>query len=184
MIAVMSQPFLSLLADIPGATRSFAAGALLFQRDDPVRRVHRVLSGQVHLMRRQADGAAFLLQRAGPGDLVAEASLLSDCYHCDAECLTESVLKSWPLSAVQRLIRQDRHAALAYAAYLAQGLRAARLKAEITSLRRVEDRLDAWLAWNGGTLPEKGGWHHLAGEINVTPEALYREIARRRKAAG
>ena len=94
MMAIMSRRFLSLLAEIPATTRSWPAGALMFQRDDPVRQVHLVISGRVHLLRRQKDGAAFLLQRAGPGDLVAEASLLSDSYHCDAETAEQSVLKS------------------------------------------------------------------------------------------
>jgi hypothetical protein len=40
-------------------------------------------------------------------------------------------------------------------------------------------RLEAWLAWNDGVLPTKGAWKHLAEELGVSPEALYREITRR-----
>jgi hypothetical protein len=45
----------------------------------------------------------------------------------------------------------------------------------------VEARLDAWLALKQGGLPEKGRWRELAECLAVTPEALYREISRRRK---
>jgi hypothetical protein len=55
----------------------------------------------------------------------------------------------------------------------------ARAQVEIVSLKKVSERLDAWLALSGD-LPPKGQWHRLASEIGVTPEALYREIARRR----
>jgi hypothetical protein len=45
-----------------------------------------------------------------------------------------------------------------------------------------DDRLNAWLAWHGG-LPPKGAWRELADELGVTPEALYRALARRRRTA-
>ena len=43
----------------------------------------------------------------------------------------------------------------------------------------VSARLDAWLAWHG-ELPPRGDWKQLADQIGVSPEALYREMARRR----
>ncbi|MBB4189667.1 hypothetical protein GGE07_006363 [Sinorhizobium terangae] len=44
----------------------------------------------------------------------------------------------------------------------------------------VSARLDAWMTWSDGTLPAKGDRRALAEEIGVSPEALYREILRRR----
>ena len=64
--------------------------------------------------------------------------------------------------------------------YLAQELQRSRLRSEILSLKTVAGRLDAWIAWNGRDAPEKGEWKLLASEIGVSPEALYREIAKRR----
>lgn len=63
--------------------------------------------------------------------------------------------------------------------HLSREVRNARQRAEILSLRTVADRLDAWLAENGD-MPEKGLWKNVAEEIGASPEALYREIARRR----
>jgi CRP-like cAMP-binding protein len=63
--------------------------------------------------------------------------------------------------------------------YLAREVQATRLRAEILSLRKVAARLDAWLSLHAGKLPEKGEWKILATQIGVTPEALYRELARR-----
>ena len=73
----------------------------------------------------------------------------------------------------------DRDLAEAWCATLARGVQAARVKAEIRSLPRVADRLDAWLL-EGNTLPQKGRWQDVAAELGVTREALYRELARRR----
>jgi hypothetical protein len=49
------------------------------------------------------------------------------------------------------------------------------------SLKTVAERLDAWLALHDDGLPPKGQRLRVASEIGVTPEALYRELARRRE---
>jgi CRP-like cAMP-binding protein len=64
--------------------------------------------------------------------------------------------------------------------HLAHELQRARLHAEILSIRTVAKRLDAWLATRGGDAPHRGEWKTAANEIGVSPEALYREMARRR----
>lgn len=60
-------------------------------------------------------------------------------------------------------------------------VQAARLRAEIRSLPKVADRLDAWLA-AGNRLPERGQWQDAAAELGVTREAMHRELSRRRRA--
>lgn len=57
-------------------------------------------------------------------------------------------------------------------------VQAQRASIEIMRLRRVSDRLDAWLDLHGE--PEKGEWIRDADQIGVSPPALYRELARRR----
>jgi hypothetical protein len=55
----------------------------------------------------------------------------------------------------------------------------ARVRAEIRSLPKVAERLEAWLR-EGHVLPDKGCWQDVAAELGVSREALYRELARRR----
>lgn len=64
--------------------RHFEGGQHLFHRGDPVTDLHVVLIGSIHLVRHQGDGSALIVQRAGAGSILAEASLYSDRYHCDA----------------------------------------------------------------------------------------------------
>lgn len=180
MIVIMSESFFALLGDIPDHSRTLGAGALLFEQGDVVKHVFRLDKGEIHLMRRQVDGAGFILQRATPGALVAEASLMSDTYHCAAVAIARSRVTFWPRARVRARLSANSKLAEAYAAHLATEVRLARLRAEIASLRRIKDRLDAWLIWHDGVLPERGLWRRVAQEINVTPEALYRELARRR----
>ncbi len=49
------------------------------------------------------------------------------------------------------------------------------------AIRSLARRLDAWLELNDFSLPPKGNWQTLARELAVSPEALYRELARRKK---
>lgn len=76
-------------------------------------------------------------------------------------------------------LKADPGLAELWAKNLAGAVQGARLRAEIRSLPKVAERLDAWLG-EGNSLPEKGRWQELAAEIGVTREALYRELSRRR----
>lgn len=83
------------------------------------------------------------------------------------------------LRRVKAALKDDPDLASALARDLAHELHRARAHAEILSLKTVAERVDAWLALNGSSLPPKGRWRQLASEIGITPEALYREIALR-----
>ncbi|NOX72498.1 MAG: Crp/Fnr family transcriptional regulator [Alphaproteobacteria bacterium] len=177
----MSDVFFRLLHQINGTSRQLAQGALLFERGDKVKNLYALDQGEVRLLRRQPDGAEFILQRATSGAIIAEASLMSVTYHCAAVAITPVKLTSWSCKLIRAHLDESRELAQAYAAHLATEVRLARLRGEIASLRRIADRLDAWLVWHDGELPAKGQWRLVAQEINVTPEALYRELAKRRQ---
>ena len=91
MIEIMSPKLESFLQVLRGRESEFAAGAAVFHLGDPVRLVHFVRRGAIHLVRHQADGAALILQRARAGSILAEASIYSDRYHCDARAESDAV---------------------------------------------------------------------------------------------
>ena len=82
---------------------------------------------------------------------------------------------------MQTLLETSPQAALAYARFLASEIRTARKRAEFLTLKSVAQRLTAWLTWNHGLLPTRGAWHHVADEMGISKEALYRELSKRRK---
>ena len=150
----------------------------MFRLDDPVRVMHFVQRGTIHLVRRPKDGAALILQHARPGSILAEASVSSDHYHCDA--VAESDAASWAMARkdFRRRLETTPEFAGGWARHLAHEVQRARLHAEILSLKTVSARLNAWMAWNDG-VPKKGERRRIADEIGVSPEALYRELAKR-----
>lgn len=182
MINIMPIPILSHLPCVGQRERCLDEGTFLFHQGDPVSHLFVVLDGLVELIRYQEDGSPVVLQRAATGAAVADASLFSQTYHCGGVSMVRSRVLSVPMPGVRRLLGSSPEFAQAWAQYLAIELQGARLRSEILTLRTVAERLDAWLLGLGRNLPPKGEWKSLALEIGVSPEALYRELARRRAA--
>lgn len=177
MIAIMQTGIERVFSGAP--TRYFEDADAVFRMGHPVENVHLVLSGAVALVRHTPAGSRLVLHRARPGAIVAEASAWSPTYHCDAVAIGHADLAILPRAAFRSGLASDPALLEEWAADLARAVQAARLRAEIRSLRTVPDRLDAWLD-SFGSLPERGRWQEVAEEIGVTREALYRELARRR----
>jgi CRP-like cAMP-binding protein len=180
MISIMSPSIEPYLQGLRARQRYVENGRPLFRRGDPVTDVYYVVTGTVHLVRYQTDGSPLILQRAGPGSILAEASLYFDTYHCDAVACGDADSRAYTKASVKKLLLRSPEFSDIWANYLAQELQRTRLRAEILALRTVSERLDAWIAGNGSNFPHKGEWKLVAGQIGVSPEALYREIARRR----
>jgi CRP-like cAMP-binding protein len=165
-----------------GALRRLAAGEPLFHAGDPVHLMFLVTEGQVSLVRQTAAGSPLILQQAKPGQVLAEASAYSPHYHCGAQASGEAALLSTPVRRFRERCLSEPALTETWVAHLANAVQEARLRAEIRSLRTTAERLDAWLG-EGRALPVKGQWQDLAGELGVTREALYRELAKRRSPA-
>jgi CRP-like cAMP-binding protein len=177
MIEIMSSSIMQRLLALADAQVELQAGQTLFRTGDPVRKLYLVAEGEVHLVRRRANGTAVVLQRARSNDLLAEASLFAARYHCDAVSGPGALLARIDKATVLQAQRDDPRWLLELAAHLAGEVQRARARAELLSLRTVRERLDGWLGLHG-ELPARGRWIDVASDIGVSPEALYRELAR------
>jgi CRP/FNR family transcriptional regulator, dissimilatory nitrate respiration regulator len=180
MTAIMSDQLEPLFADAP--MRAFAAGDPVFHAGARVEAMFFIRNGRADLVRHTGDGVRMILHRAGPGQILGEASAWSDVYHCDAVAAGPCDVAVLARGAFRARLTTDAALAELWARSLARAVQAARLRAEIRSLPKVADRLDAWRG-EGNTLPGKGRWQEVAAELGVTRESLYRELSRRRAAA-
>lgn len=180
MIVIMSGDLMERLARLAERDQRHAAGSVLFREGDPVRSLFLVMTGEVRLVRTLPHGFLLTLQRAGPGAVLAEASVFADRYHCDALAAEPSFVRVVPLPRIIAALSGDAAMAAAFLRHLASEVLQARARAETLSLKTLAERLDAWIALNGGSLPPRGRWRRLAAETGVTPEALYRQLACRR----
>lgn len=156
-------------------------GERVFGVGEAVRFLFVVREGSVQMIRRQPGGAALVLQRARPDELVAEASLFAQHYHCEASARGSTLVARIPKAAVIEHLLTEPGWLRSFAAHLAAEVQRTRGRAELLSLKKVGERVDAWLSLNGGVPPDRGHWIDWASELAVTPEALYRELARRRE---
>ena len=179
MILIMSDHWTSAFEN--ARVHRLEPGQTLFRRDDRVQSVFLVRDGSIALQRALTDGGLLTLHVAQAGNLVAEASLFSEHYHCDAVSETSATVAVLPrarlLSLLEASTQQSGLATKAMAA-ATRDIQSLRTRIEIMRLRRVCDRLDAYLDLYEP--PAHGKWVQVADWIGVSPPALYRELARRR----
>jgi len=163
-------------AEAVGPVATYGGDALLFSRGERLRSVFLLLAGQVALSRHLRDGKELVLHRAQGPCILAEASLYAEHYHCDAVVLTTCEVRKVTKSSFLSRLKEDADMAAGWSAHLAHRLQSARQFSEIMRMKKVSERLDAWLDLHGGKLPPKGQWKGVAAQIGVSAEALYREL--------
>jgi CRP-like cAMP-binding protein len=181
MIIIMIDSIVSVVASRCERVRYVEKGAFLFHQGDAVKSVFAVMEGTVELTRFQEGGASLVLQRADSGTFLAEASVYSPFYHCDAIVAETCMISELNRTAFLAILAEQHEIQELWAAHLARQVQSARYRSEILARRKVSERLEGWLTWKDAGLPAKGEWKSVAEEIGVSPEALYRELARRRK---
>jgi CRP/FNR family transcriptional regulator, dissimilatory nitrate respiration regulator len=186
MIRIMSQAAVVKHADevilrwlgAHGRTVALAKGATLFRTGDRPRAMYYVRSGEVHLQRVTSTGLALVLQRAVTG-FVAEASLTSASYHCDAVGKSDSTLIAYPIKAVLAAIDSDREVRWAWITMLSGQARRQRARVERLALKSIHERLLHLILTESnaaGHYELPGTRVQLAAELGVTPAALYRAL--------
>ena len=171
---------------LPASVRTLAVerrlrrGEVLFRKDDTAIGLYAVEEGHIRLCRVDANGREIILHTAGPGDLVAEASLFSPRYHRDAVVLSDARVRLYPKKALLAEFRRDPNAAEAFMAMLARELMDLRTRLEQRNLRSASARVQHHLALNteadGRTVTLRGTIKDLAAELGLTHEALYRTL--------
>ncbi|MBS0536539.1 MAG: Crp/Fnr family transcriptional regulator [Proteobacteria bacterium] len=175
------RPWLTPAVRAAAADRNLKAGEALFHRGDKVARLFEVLAGHVRLSRVDRSGHEILLYAAGPGDTLAEASLFSPVYHCDAVASSAATVRAYPKAAVLAAFDRDPKAAQAFTATLARQVMSLRTRIEQRNIRSARERLRHWLRVNAGAdgraVVITGTLKDVAAELGLTHEALYRTLA-------
>jgi len=165
-----------LLASARELTRP--AGAHLFRTGERPQSMFYVRRGEAVMQRMTRSGAPVFLQRASRGFL-AEASLTSARYHCDAVCRTECDVLAFPIRQLRSAIDNDESTRWAWVELLSSQTRRQRGRIERLMLNTIRERLMHLLLTEGaeGVYEWAGTRMELAAELGVTPEALYRALA-------
>ena len=159
-----------------------AAGVPVFRLGERPARILWVLEGEVRLVRRSRNGAEIVLQRAYSG-FVAEASVESHRYHCDAVAVVDSQLLAFPIGPFRQALRHDTEFQTFWMTRLAREVRLLRSQCERLALRSAADRIEHYIESEGsnGRLELSRTRKAWATELGLTHEALYRALASLRR---
>jgi len=182
MIGVMPEWIPGVPAGLPvGPPRALAAGDMLFRVGDAAIGIVHIHAGRLELRRAGATGREAVMQRAGPGDTLGEASLFEAIHHCEAVAVTAAEVRVTSRAMLDAATRADPSLPWRLAAQLARRLVEARARAECLALPRAADRLLAALA---ARAPDAEGWRRVGGtwrsfadECGLSAEATYRALA-------
>jgi CRP-like cAMP-binding protein len=161
--------------------RKLKSGEALFRLGDKTAGLCEIVAGRVRLARVDRSGHEIVLHVAGPGETIAEASLFSPTYHCDAIASTNATVRVYPKREVLAAFDRDPKAAQAFSATLARQVMNLRTRIEQRNIRSARERVRHYLVLNAGadqrTVELHGTIKDIAAELGLTHEALYRTLA-------
>ena len=161
--------------------RRLKAGQTLFRLGNRTAGLYEIMQGKVRLARVDASGREAVLYVAAAGDTIAEASLFSPTYHCDAIATGDALVRLYPKAAILAAFARDPKAAQAFMATLARQVMSLRTQLEQRNIHSARNRIRHYFVVNvgadGKTIALPGTVKDLAAELGLTHEALYRTLA-------
>jgi CRP-like cAMP-binding protein len=163
-----------------GTERTLQAGQTLFRMGSRTTGLYELVSGTVRLVRVDSTGREAVLFVATAGNTLAEASLFSARYHCDAIASTRAVVRLYPKPAILAEFQRDPKVAQAFMAMQARQVMNLRTRLQLLNVHSARDRIRDYMALNAGpgqTVSLPGTLKDLAANLGLTHEALYRTLA-------
>jgi CRP-like cAMP-binding protein len=161
--------------------RSLARNEVLFRQGDKATAIYFIEKGRLRLERQTFDGRTLILGTTPASHFFVEAALFADTYHCDAVAAESSRLRVYPKAALLEALRAQPERAMAFLSAMASEVVKLRQQLELMKIRSAEDRvrlyLDLHAGTDGRTVSLDGELQHLAAELGLTREALYRTLA-------
>jgi len=154
---------------------------MLFDQGDAAVGVYEVVSGKVRQARVDPEGRDVVVGIAGPGEMIAEASLFSRTHDCAATAVTNAVVRLYRKAFLLAQLERDPQAALSFMATLVEQILNLRIRLERRSIPSARDRVRHYLTSNAGgrerTVALPSTLKDLAVELGLTHETLYRTLS-------
>src|SRR5271166_1657662 len=154
--------------------RQLQPGQALFHSGSKTVGLYEVLKGTVRLVRTDRIGREAVLQTAFAGDILAEASLFSPTYHCDAIATNSATVRLYPKGVLLTELQRDEKIGRAFAGMLARQVMTLRTRLEQRNIHSARDRVWHYLAINadpsGRTVSLSGTLKEIAAELGLTHE--------------
>ncbi len=169
----MLEPLISSLPATAAVTKTLGKGEYLFRQFDLTHSIYFMQAGRIQLQRTLESGTTIVVHQALPGESFAEASLFSEQYHCDAVCISDTILIQISKLNVLDRMKNDPDFSITVLEVMSKQVQHYRQRFQIASMKSAEERILAALSAN---LP----YEHvteLAASIGLTHEASYRTLS-------
>ncbi|WP_248807387.1 Crp/Fnr family transcriptional regulator [Pseudomonas sp. MWU13-2100] len=179
---IAAQPAASLIPETLRVSARWVeadAHEMLFLIGDPVRHVYLVIRGEARLVRLGRNGCEVILQRSR-GGFIAEASLDSRTYHCDAIASEPTTLLLFPIAAFHAALEDVIVFRKTWQLQLAREIQKLRAQCERLCLHSATERIIHFIESEGsdGVLTLSQSRKSWAKDLGLTHEALYRALKR------
>ncbi len=168
-----------------GIERALRAGQSLFRQGTRTVGLYEVVRGRVRLARVDRSGREVILHFASAGETIAEASLFSPTYHCDAAAVSDAVVRLYPKALMLAEFQGNPKAARAFMAMLARQVMSLRTRLEQRNIHSARERIRHYLSVNlghdGRSVQLPGTLKDLAADLGLTHEAVYRTLSQMQK---
>ena len=129
-----------------GRKKLLSQGETLFQQGDAIKNIYVVCQGKLKLARCSVDGNPVTLQLAEAGEILAEASLFHQNYHCMAQVESQSAeLRCFDRHALIAALAESPDASMSLLQVFAQQIRRQRTLLEIRNIRSASERIYTYL---------------------------------------
>jgi len=165
---------------MPNKKRRLHKGDHLFRQGDHVENIHVVCQGMVKLIRHSIDGDDIVLQVAVQNDILAEASLFSDMYHCSAVVHSQTAeLSCFDRNSLLAALKGDPDIMMDIVALFAHRIRKLRAFLEIKNIRSAKQRMYSYFQLEANAKHEvhlQLTHKDMAYQLGLAHETFYRNL--------
>ena len=154
-------------------------GTFLFQQGHPVEHIYLLTKGRIRLMRHTPDGDIVVMHQANAGEMIAEASLFAETYHCSAVADLSSEVRVAMRDSTLSEITNSPELSQSVLRAFARQVRDLRSLIVIRNTRSARDRALSYLrsiAMPNGKIQLEISIHDLAYKLGLAHETLYRVL--------
>ncbi len=165
---------------MPDKKRLLQKGDYLFHQGDHVEYMYVVRQGVVKLVRHSIDGNDIILQLAVSKDMIAEASLFSDRYHCSAIVQSQSAeLSCFDRKSLLIALKREPDTMMELVELFARRIRHLRALLEIKNIRSAKQRMYCYFqleADGGHEVHLQLSYKDMAYQLGLAHETFYRNL--------
>ncbi len=173
-------------------TQNLSKGHIIFMHEDEASSFYFLESGWVKLFRETLDGDEAILDVLPPGSVFGETACLeTGGYSSGAEIIENSQVISFPLSVLEKEIRENNAFTISMLRHLAGKNTAKDKEIELRSVQNAAQRIGCFLlrlckSADGNSKTLHLSWEKslIAARLGMTPETFSRSLAKLQKDVG